>query len=161
MRVAYTPGSGNARQASVARQLGRTMGIGAAASEQMSPEVAEWWGAEGMYRVTQWHAELRVGGKWVSKGKSADGSDFTVHGTILEFDPPRKVVKTWNYDWEEGSEETTVTYQLEPIEGGTRLRLRHTGFGDRKKACEGHATGWERVLGWLVDYVPSAEGRFA
>jgi uncharacterized protein YndB with AHSA1/START domain len=123
----------------------------------MSPEVAEWWGAEGMYRVTQWHAELRVGGKWVSKGKSADGSDFTVHGTILEFDPPRKVVKTWNYDWEEGSEETTVTYQLEPIEGGTRLRLRHTGFGDRKKACEGHATGWERVLGWLVAHLKRGE----
>jgi hypothetical protein len=41
MRVAYQPGSGAARQASVARQLGRTMGIGAASAEQMSPEVLE------------------------------------------------------------------------------------------------------------------------
>jgi hypothetical protein len=41
LRVAYKPGSGSARQATVARQLGRTMGIGAVASEQMSPEVAE------------------------------------------------------------------------------------------------------------------------
>jgi hypothetical protein len=41
MRVAYKPGSGAARQASVSRQLGRTMGIGAGLSEQMSPEVLE------------------------------------------------------------------------------------------------------------------------
>jgi len=40
MRVAYRPGSGAARQASVAQRLGRTMGMGAL-SEQMSPEVAE------------------------------------------------------------------------------------------------------------------------
>lgn len=119
----------------------------------MSPEVAKWWGAEGMYRVTQWQAELRVGGKWTSKGKSADGSDFTVYGTILELDPPRKVVKTWNYDWEGGGQETTLTYQLEPIGGSTRLKLRHTGFRDRKKACDEHATGWERVLGWLVAHL--------
>jgi hypothetical protein len=41
MRVAYKAGSGAARQASVSRQLGRTMGIGALSSDQMSPEVAE------------------------------------------------------------------------------------------------------------------------
>lgn len=40
MRVAYQPGSGIARQASLSRQLGRTMGVGASA-EQVSPEVAE------------------------------------------------------------------------------------------------------------------------
>lgn len=119
----------------------------------MSQEVAQWWGADGLYRVTQWHADLRVGGKWASRGKSADGTDFSVYGTILELDPPRKVVKTWNYDWEGGGEETTLTYELEPIVGGTRLRLRHTGFGGRKKACEDHATGWERVLDWLVAHL--------
>lgn len=41
MRVAYKPGSGAAHQAAMSAQLGRTMGIGAAASEQLSPDVAE------------------------------------------------------------------------------------------------------------------------
>jgi uncharacterized protein YndB with AHSA1/START domain len=125
----------------------------------MSPEVAKWWGADGLYRVTEWKADLRVGGTWVSRGKDADGKEFEVKGTILEFDPPRKVVKTWSYDWEGGGDETTLTYELEPIKGGTRLKLRHAGFGARKKACEEHANGWERVLGWLADYVQSAPGR--
>jgi uncharacterized protein YndB with AHSA1/START domain len=121
----------------------------------MSPEVAKWWGAEGLYRVTQWQADLRVGGTWVSSGKGADGKEFQVKGKILEFDPPRKVVKTWRYDWDGGGEETTLTYQLEPIKGGTRLKVRHEGFGTRTKACADHGNGWERVLGWLVDHLRS------
>jgi uncharacterized protein YndB with AHSA1/START domain len=119
----------------------------------MSPEVARWWGAENLYRVTEWRAELRVGGTWASRGKGADGKDFEVKGRILEFDPPRKVVKTWNYDWDGAGDETTLTYQLEAIKGGTRLKVQHTGFGAHKKACEDHANGWEMVLGWLVDYL--------
>ena len=39
------------------------------------------------------------------------------------------------------------------IEGGTRLTMRHDGFGDRVESCAGHAEGWERVLGWLADFV--------
>ena len=119
----------------------------------MSAEVAKWWGAEGLYRVTEWKADLRVGGTWESSGEGADGKEFQVRGKILELDPPRKVVKTWNYDWEGGGEETTLTYQLEAINGGTRLTVQHAGFGDRKKACEDHANGWEGVLGWLTGYL--------
>lgn len=122
----------------------------------MSPEVAKWWGAEGLYRVTHWKADLRVGGAWISSGKGADGKEFQVKGRILELDPPRKVVKTWNYDWESDSHETTLTYELAPIKGGTRLKVLHTGFGSRRNSCRDHASGWERVLGWLVDYSRSA-----
>ena len=124
----------------------------------MSPEVARWWGAEGFYRVTDWTADLRAGGAWAASGKGADGKEFQVKGRILEFDPPRKVVKTWNYDWEGAGDETTLIYQLEPIKGGTRLQVLHSGFGDRKAACEDHANGWERVLGWLGDYVSGGSG---
>lgn len=124
----------------------------------MSPEVARWWGAEGLYRVTGWTADLRVGGAWVASGKDTDGKEFQVKGKILELDPPHRVVKTWSYDWDGGGEETTLTYQLEPIKAGTRVKVLHTGFGDRKAACEDHAKGWERVLGWLGDYVSGGTG---
>ncbi len=32
-----------------------------------------WWGQQGLYRVTEWKADLRPGGKWQSDGVGADG----------------------------------------------------------------------------------------
>lgn len=117
-------------------------------------ELAQWWGEEGAYRVTGHKADLRVGGSWISTGTSADGTTFSVSGTILELEPPRRLVQTWKYDWEGGGE-TKLTYQLDPIEGGTRLTVRHEGFADRK-AAESHTSGWKKVLGWLVAHLARA-----
>lgn len=114
-------------------------------------ELAQWWGEEGAYRVTGHNADLRVGGSWISTGTSADGTTFSVSGTILEIEPPHRLVQTWKYDWEGGGE-TKLTYRLDAIEGGTRLTVRHEGFADRK-AAESHASGWKKVLGWLVAHL--------
>ena len=114
-------------------------------------EVTRWWGSPDTYRTTLWVGDLRVGGKWRTEGASADGKPFQVSGEFLEVDPPRKVAFTWRADWD-GNNLTTVTYRLEPIEGGTRVTLRHEGFQGRREACEGHTTGWERVLRLLEGY---------
>lgn len=52
-------------------------------------EMPRWWGAAGLYRITEWKADLRVGGKWSSDGVGADGKTFRVEGEYLEIDPPR------------------------------------------------------------------------
>jgi len=114
-------------------------------------ELVKWWGSADTYRVEAMTADLRVGGKWQSKGRGADGHPFTVEGEYLEVDPPRKLVLTWNYDWDR-ARSTTLTYLLEPTNGGTRLTVRHTGFGDDQEGCRGHGAGWEQVLGWLQAY---------
>ena len=88
---------------------------------------------------------------WRAEGKGKDGKPFAVHGVYLEIDPPRKLVQTWVAAWDGGAE-TTVTWRLEPAGSGTRLTLRHDGFGDRSESCTGHAEGWERVLGWLAAF---------
>jgi len=116
-----------------------------------SDEIAEWWGSAETYRVTRWTGDVRAGGWWRSEGVSADGRPFTVSGDVLEFDPPRLFVHTWRYDDKPG-DVTTVRYQIEPIPGGSRLTVRHEGFTDRD-ACDGHAHGWERVLGWLTTFL--------
>jgi len=55
---------------------------------------------------------------------------------------------------------TTVSYLLEPIDGGTRVTVRHSGFTGRPESCDGHAEGWQRVLGWLAAHLsPAAAGR--
>jgi uncharacterized protein YndB with AHSA1/START domain len=113
-----------------------------------SDEITKWWGSPDEYRVTEYTADVHPGGRWRSSGLGADGHAFTVEGEFREIDPPRLVVQTWRAPWD-GNNETVLTYRLEPIEGGTRVTVRHEGFADRAESCRGHGTGWERVLGWL------------
>jgi len=64
-------------------------------------------------------------------------------GEYLEVIPHRRVVFSWG--WEGGGHglapgASTVTIDLEPERGGTRLRLRHAGLrGDHRAR---HAQGW-------------------
>ena len=120
-------------------------------------ELIRWWGSPDTYRTEEWTADLRVGGHWRARGHGADGRPFSVQGEFLKIDPPRQLVQTWAPDWE-GGFVTTITYRLEPLTGGTRLTLRHEGFGEHREACQSHAQGWERVLGWLNAYVSRPGG---
>ena len=118
-------------------------------------QVVEWWGSDDTYRTEHWSADVRVGGRWLGRGRGRDGQPYSVGGEFLEVDPPRRLVQTWNYDWE-GGQSTRLAYTLEPIAGGTRLTVHHTGFGERRDSCRSHGAGWEMVLGWLHDHVIGA-----
>lgn len=117
-----------------------------------SDDITKWWGSPDTYQTTKWTGEVRVGGTWVTEGVSSDGKPFSVRGEFLEVDPPHKIVQTWRAAWD-GDHATTITYRLEAIEGGTRVTLRHEGFADRVESCRGHSQGWERVLGWVREYL--------
>jgi uncharacterized protein YndB with AHSA1/START domain len=58
-------------------------------------ELTKWWGSDEMYKTTSFEIDLRVGGAWPSDGVGADGVPFHVGGKVLELDPPRKLVQTW------------------------------------------------------------------
>ncbi len=116
-----------------------------------SDEITKWWGSPEAYRTTEYTADVRPGGRWRSSGVGADGKTFSVEGEFRTIDPPREVVHTWHAPWD-GNKETLVSYRLEPIEGGTRVTVRHDGFGERVESCRSHGTGWQRVLGWLGGY---------
>src|SRR5919109_1773856 len=115
-------------------------------------ELPRWWGSDELYRTTSHVADVRPGGKWRSEGKGSDGEPFAVEGEYLEVDPPRRLVMTWKPGWDEGNV-TTVTYLLEAAANGTKLTLRHEGFGDRAQSCSNHASGWPRVFDWLRAYL--------
>ncbi|MET0389376.1 MAG: SRPBCC domain-containing protein [Polyangiales bacterium] len=118
-------------------------------------ELVRWWGSDEMYRTTKWDADFRVDGRWRSEGVGADGVPFSVEGEYLEIDPPRKLVQTWRPEWD-GGHTTTLTYLLEVIDSGTRLTVRHEGFGANTESCRSHASGWEFVLGWLQGFAEPA-----
>lgn len=113
-------------------------------------QLAAWWGAPDQYRTHDWRLDLRAGAEWSCKAKSATGDQSTVHGRILAVEPPTLLVLTWNPSWEPPGE-TTIRYELSPIATGTRVVVRHSGFA-RAESCQGHAQGWDRVLGWLASH---------
>jgi uncharacterized protein YndB with AHSA1/START domain len=122
-----------------------------------SDEITKWWGSPDMYQTTGYTADLRVGGAWKATGVGSDGSPFAVEGEFLEIDPPHRLVQTWKPGWDPIGA-TTLTYHLAAISTGTRVTLRHTGFGANRESCGHHAFGWERVFGWLAGhFAPSGE----
>jgi uncharacterized protein YndB with AHSA1/START domain/uncharacterized protein YciI len=114
-------------------------------------ELATWWGSDTEYRTTKHTVDLRPGGAYRSDGIGRDGTPFHVSGTIVEVEPPKRLVQTWEPSWQPGAP-TTVTWTLEPIPEGTRVTVRHSGFTD-PASCDGHAMGWERVTSWLAAHV--------
>ena len=54
--------------------------------------------------------------------RTPDGKNTGVVGEVLEFDPPRRYAHTFKFT-SESDPVCRVTYDLEPVEGGTRFTL--------------------------------------
>ncbi len=78
-----------------------------------------------------------------------------VHGEFLEIDPPRRLSYTWTSSWLEKI--TKVLLELENLNGGTFLKLTHTGFAGDAEATEKHTHGWNLVLVCLQAYAERGE----
>lgn len=132
-------------------------------------QAPQWWGQQGMYRITEWKGDVRPGGKWSSVGVGADGTNFRVDGEYLEVSPPHLLVHTWIASWS-GQLRTVVRWELEArdVHGlqhkgphrmgtGTLVRIRHEGFAGAPQAADSHAQGWTRVLGWMQAFVEKGQ----
>ena len=116
-------------------------------------QIVEWWGEEGFYRLKNWTADLRVGGKWHCEGVRPDGTEKSVGGEYLKIEPAKYLSFTWaNPTWAEGSGVTTVEIEFHKTAKGTLLKLKHYGFTDQSLRDD-HQKGWTRVLGWSKAYV--------
>ena len=80
----------------------------------------------------------------------ADGSGkVDVHGHVLECDPPRKLVVTWNGP--EGSEThepdpSKVTYDLVALGPDTKLTVTHAQLNDGSVMHKGVTQGWQALM---------------
>ncbi len=77
-----------------------------------------------------------------------DGTRAIPHeGEYLTIERPRLLVFTWV---SEPAGDTVVTVRFEPVdEHRTRVVLTHDRFA-RPAACDGHRTGWTRILASLA-----------
>jgi len=105
-----------------------------------SREIIDWWARPGVFDTREWTGDVRKGGRWRASG-IARGQPYVLEGEFLEVQPPTKLVHTWQRVGIPGAP-TTVTYHLQPIDGGTRLTLRHTGFVP-PDACGSVGEGWQ------------------
>jgi uncharacterized protein YndB with AHSA1/START domain len=87
------------------------------------------------------------------KTKAAGTWDGTIHCQVLEVIPSERLV----YSWKGGHEsnvgygaplDTVVTFTLSKVQGGTRLRLLHSGFVSPRNdtAFTGMSAGWKKVV---------------
>lgn len=60
-----------------------------------------------------------------------DGQGLMVEGTVVESDPPRRLVQSWRANWDEDVAKdapSRVTWELQGTSGMTKLTVLHEGF---------------------------------
>jgi uncharacterized protein YndB with AHSA1/START domain len=118
-------------------------------------QAAQWWGDGQTYRADQWEIDLRVGGKWSSRGKGMTGEPFEVHGEYTKIDPPRLLEYTWLASFGGPQPVSVVRWELQPSAAGTRIKLTHSGLQQYPQIKAMFSGGWPRVLGWLKGHAES------
>jgi len=103
---------------------------------------ARWMGPAGSETLVD-ELEARPGGRLAFRVRLPGGPEFSLGGTYIEVDPPRRVVHTWTLEGDESL--TTVSVDLEADGDRTRLTLRHAGFTDRSDMDQNDA-GWQHQL---------------
>lgn len=119
-----------------------------------SAEICQWWVRPGVFDTREWTGDVRAGGRWRTSGMGR-GNPYALEGAFLEVDAPRRIVHTWQFVGALGAP-STVSYEIEPIAGGTRVTLRHSGLAV-PEVCTNTCLGWETSFERLVD-VLAADG---
>ena len=72
--------------------------------------------------------------------------DGVIECKVLVIDP----LKTLSYSWRSMGLDSVVLFTLTPTEGGTHLRMEHSGFGpDQQAAYQGATYAWRKFLAGL------------
>ena len=123
-------------------------------------DLRRWFGSRECPTKT-WQMDARVGGHYsyfAEEGKvGVNGvSKFECHGEILEYDPPRVLVYTWIANWHDNPKcRTLVRWELTPRQGGTHVRVTHSGLSSIPVARKDYAGGWPGVVEHLKKFAES------
>jgi uncharacterized protein YndB with AHSA1/START domain len=120
-------------------------------------ELARWFGSPEC-PTKSWQMDARVGGRYgysTGKGSTVNGvSAFECHGEILECEPPRVLVYTWIANWhDDTAQRTVVRWELTPKQGGTHVKVTHSGLASLPVARKDYSGGWIGVVEMLKKFV--------
>lgn len=112
--------------------------------------MCQWMCPRGM-TLTVSELDPRPGGRYSVTMRARNGEQFTAAGTYREVLKPQRLVYTWQWQGEAlPNVETLITVTLEPRDGGTELRMHHTGFPDASLR-DAHNEGWSSCVNRMVD----------
>jgi uncharacterized protein YndB with AHSA1/START domain len=117
-------------------------------------ELPRWW-------TTSAESDARTGGAYSYGFEFEDASrNHTYTGEYLEVRAGERV----RYPWQTGLGPTEVAFTVEPADGGARVRLEHSGWGDGDDwdaSTKMHQEGWSFFLDNLKSYLERGEDRRA
>jgi len=87
---------------------------------------------------------------------SANGRYRLVSGTILEVDPPRRLVHTYQFSWSPDPP-SRVTWELEAIGDEVRVRVVHDRFDTATETYKGVGQGWPTILAGLKRWIETGD----
>ena len=87
-----------------------------------------------------------VGRNFKFRSDPVQNWDGVIHCEVLVVDP----LKRLSYSWSTLGLDSVVLFTLTAAQGGTHVRMEHSGFGpDQKAAYQGATYGWQRFMGGL------------
>ena len=105
----------------------------------IDPEMTrEFWGRH--RNASDW----KPGSAWQHQNYD-DASDVSVVGTVVESDPPRRLVLTWGPP--NSSDVSRVTFDIDEFMGSSKLTVTHRELSE--EALRGISAGWPAVLSSL------------
>lgn len=114
--------------------------------------LTSWWGPVDE-PVLESEADIRVGGAFRVRFRTADGLEHECAGEFLDVQEPTHIVMSWRWTYggqaEERGRTSRVEMRLRAIEQGTELTLVHADLRDEASA-RGHTWGWDGALDKLM-----------
>jgi uncharacterized protein YndB with AHSA1/START domain len=110
---------------------------------------------------TTQESEWTPGSPWRIAKPNGDTADS---GEVVEIDPPRKLVLTWqNHMFPEMTAEgfSRMTYELEPWADSVKLTLTHSMDRSESKLIKAISTGWPIILSSLKSLLETGESLVA
>lgn len=113
--------------------------------------LSEWFGPADRNAMLLADMDVREGGRYHLRFRTADGEVHDVSGEYTEVVPQRRLVFTWA--WKSTPERVSrVSVTLEEVEGGTQLDLLHDSFFD-DAARTNHERGWTAAIRHLGEFL--------
>ncbi len=97
-------------------------------------------------------SDWKPGSKW--EHRDYETEEVKTSGEVLEIDPPKKLVMTWN-SAQYGEAPSKVTMLVEPTFGAVKLTVIHEELGPKQLA--GVSMGWPAVLSSLKTLLESGQ----
>jgi len=98
-----------------------------------------------------------VGSPW--RMVRSDGT-VTDQGSILEADPPRRLVIDWTNEFRpelKAEGRGRCTYELEAVQGAVKLTIIHESPAQDSKLIQAVSGGWPRILSNLKSWLETGE----